>query len=997
MPATRAVVGPLLTAAVLVLSLVLLATPAHGGSGPETTVVIANADDPASVRVANAYARGRGIPPGHVLYLAGVPEAPVVDVATFRERILGPIEAWLAAEGLALHAEVVAYSTGFPYAVDFAAEAKAKGVAIEPPLSHHASLTGLTYLYRHVLAQDPAAYLSMTANRYHRADARGGGPLGRAPTPQEAAQIRDYQGAIGSKDYRRAEEVLRGLVEAFPGAAALHYDLACCLALNGKRAEALDELARAVETGFDDANHAAYDPDLERLRTDPRFTELLDAMRRAARAPVAPGRAFAADAAWGEDGEPVPDPASPHRYRLAVMLGWTGDHGTTVDEVLACLQRSRACDATAPDGTVYLMVNEDVRARTRAGVFPAVKDALERIGRKAAILTAGQDGQDGILPRGRKDVIGLVAGTAGFQWDPAQATLLPGAIAEHLTSFGAHFGTPGQTKCTEFLRHGAAGTAGTVAEPYAIPHKFPSPWVHLHYARGCSLAEAFYLGLWGPYQLLVLGDPLARPYAQFASVRITAPAPGSPCTGVTDVVATVETAPGTKVARLELWVDGRRSATAEPGQPLPWDTGTAADGVHDVRVVAVEASPIATRSYAGVLLTVVSGGPTLAVDAPASPAAIGSSLLLAGHGEGLAHVAVLRGSQVLAEGPAAGTAWRLDVPTAPLGLGWTTLLVRGRSGDGREVLAAPLDVEVGPPTRLLAARVLEEGLLRPGLLAVATDASGKEHRGVVGTLGRGPGRTLAHDLVALGVPQPSRLALAGAFRSAAGLAELRVEVPGSVRLVVDGTAVLEADGPPPAGRHRVGLALAEGWHELVLEVAGSGIEQLLVTLGGVRSAAPLAGGDLALLPGPRSRAHAPETVTLGERGKEAPALVDGARVGAALDVGDEGVVLTWKKAEAGVVAVVLHNARGGDAPPGPEAWVVETRASAKGRWKAVKDAQTLRAPPPEPPADGKVPPPAWVEVAFDKTSAREIRIRPAEPGGQARLAEIDVLVTAKRR
>ena len=47
--------------------------------------------------------------------------------------------------------------------------------------------------------------------------------------------------------------------------------------------------------------------------------------------------------------------------------------------------------------------------------------------------------------------------------------MLPGSIADHLTSFAAHFGTSGQTKCTEFIRHGAAGTSGTVADVYLRP------------------------------------------------------------------------------------------------------------------------------------------------------------------------------------------------------------------------------------------------------------------------------------------------------------------------------------------------------------------------------------------------------------------------------------------------------------------------------------------------------------------------------------------------
>jgi len=69
---------------------------------------------------------------------------------------------------------------------------------------------------------------------------------------------------------------------------------------------------------------------------------------------------------------------------------------------------------------------------------------------------------------------------------------LPGAIAESLTSYGGHFDHGGQTKLTEFLRHGAAGSSGAVQEPWSIQAKFPVPLLHAYYADGCSLAEAFY-------------------------------------------------------------------------------------------------------------------------------------------------------------------------------------------------------------------------------------------------------------------------------------------------------------------------------------------------------------------------------------------------------------------------------------------------------------------------------------------------------------------------
>ena len=73
------------------------------------------------------------------------------------------------------------------------------------------------------------------------------------------------------------------------------------------------------------------------------------------------------------------------------------------------------------------------------------------------------------------------------------------------------------------MRYGAAGSRGTVHEPYAQHPKFPNPLIHVFYADGCSLAEAFYRGIWGPYQLMGVGDGLARPFARFVDVEVKAP------------------------------------------------------------------------------------------------------------------------------------------------------------------------------------------------------------------------------------------------------------------------------------------------------------------------------------------------------------------------------------------------------------------------------------------------------------------------------------------
>src|SRR5690606_36425847 len=97
----------------------IAASVALAGGGPETTLLVVNADSPASLQVANTWIRLRDIPEQHVLWLDGLPAGDTIDVEAFRRQVLGPVRAHLEASGLAHEVDLVAYSAGFPYAVGF--------------------------------------------------------------------------------------------------------------------------------------------------------------------------------------------------------------------------------------------------------------------------------------------------------------------------------------------------------------------------------------------------------------------------------------------------------------------------------------------------------------------------------------------------------------------------------------------------------------------------------------------------------------------------------------------------------------------------------------------------------------------------------------------------------------------------------------------------------------------------------------------------------------
>ena len=65
------------------------------------------------------------------------------------------------------------------------------------------------------------------------------------------------------------------LVHLRPGDALAHYNLACSYALLKRPEQALKTLRRAVELGYRDFRYMKEDRDLDSIRHDPRFRQLL--------------------------------------------------------------------------------------------------------------------------------------------------------------------------------------------------------------------------------------------------------------------------------------------------------------------------------------------------------------------------------------------------------------------------------------------------------------------------------------------------------------------------------------------------------------------------------------------------------------------------------------------------------------------------------------------------------------------------------------------------
>ncbi len=111
--------------------------------------------------------------------------------------------------------------------------------------------------------------------------------MGRALTGRATSAL------FAKGEYATAEKVLRQAVERLPHDFNAQYNLACALARQGKKDEALEALAKAVELGFRDPDHIRQDEDLASLRGEGRFNKAIEAA-----------------------GEPLTEQPTPWRYQV---------------------------------------------------------------------------------------------------------------------------------------------------------------------------------------------------------------------------------------------------------------------------------------------------------------------------------------------------------------------------------------------------------------------------------------------------------------------------------------------------------------------------------------------------------------------------------------------------------------------------------------------------------------------------------------------------------
>lgn len=182
---------------------------------------------------------------------------------------------------------------------------------------------------------------------------------------------------------------------------------------------------------------------------------------------------------------------------------------TTFEQAKALIDRGIMSDASRPAATAYLLSTSDKARNIRSNSYPLIERMLGN-----GPVRAHRIEQD--VLRGAGDVLFYFTGRERVE---GLRTLhfVPGAIADHLTSFGGMLTDSTQMSALRWLEAGATGSYGAVVEPCAIPQKFPNALIVIgRYLQGETLIEAYWKSVAMPGQGIFIGEPLAAPFRRKA-------------------------------------------------------------------------------------------------------------------------------------------------------------------------------------------------------------------------------------------------------------------------------------------------------------------------------------------------------------------------------------------------------------------------------------------------------------------------------------------------
>jgi uncharacterized protein (TIGR03790 family) len=223
---------------------------------------------------------------------------------------------------------------------------------------------------------------------------------------------------------------------------------------------------------------------------------------------------------------------------------------SNLDQARRIVDRGVASDGSFPLQSVYLAKNDDRLRNIRYALFDDALFNTRILGYYSMVRTNVN------TIEGLGVMLGFESGMAGFGIGADQ--FVPGAMADQLTSFAGKIFEPiDQTSLLIFLNAGATASFGTVIEPCSWFEKFPTTRNYFYQARGFTVAESYYQCLTNPYQGLLVGEPLAAPFAVPAEASWVGLPPLPVLSGVTNLSLRVQSAGSNRpVQQVDLFLNG---------------------------------------------------------------------------------------------------------------------------------------------------------------------------------------------------------------------------------------------------------------------------------------------------------------------------------------------------------------------------------------------------------------------------------------------------------
>lgn len=196
--------------------------------------------------------------------------------------------------------------------------------------------------------------------------------------------------------------------------------------------------------------------------------------------------------------------------RLSIMLS-----GQTFEDAKQLIDRGIAADNSNPEGEAYFVRTRDSARSTR---WPSFQRLVEFWPKKKGISLHYVDERHdltGTIIKNRKNTMFYMTGAAKVP-DIDTNSYLPGAIADHLTSYGGSgIDNVGQMSVYRWLEAGVTGSYGAVIEPCNYTEKFPDVQVLVpNYLSGDTLIEAYWKSVQQPGEGIFVGEPLACPWCK---------------------------------------------------------------------------------------------------------------------------------------------------------------------------------------------------------------------------------------------------------------------------------------------------------------------------------------------------------------------------------------------------------------------------------------------------------------------------------------------------